>query len=66
MLLFPRHFAASLSPEGLEVHEFGVAEDGSGRGEDDEREEAVVDVAVGAEVLARVHATQRQVFVSTL
>ena len=48
------------------MHELGVAEDGAGRGEDDEGEEAVVDVAVGAEVLAVVHALQQQVLVSAL
>ena len=54
------------SPECLEVHELGVAVDGAGGGEDDEGEEAVVDVAVRAEVLARVRAFDLQVVVGAL
>ena len=54
------------SPECLEVHELGVAVDGAGCGEDDKGEEAVVDVAVRAEVLARVRAPDLQVVVGAL
>ena len=54
------------SPECLEVHELGVAVEGAGGGEDDEGEEAVVDVAVRAEVLARVRAPDLQAVVGAL
>ena len=48
------------------MHELGVAVDGAGGGEDDEGEEAVVDVAVRAEVLARVRAPDLQAVVRAL
>ena len=48
------------------MHELGVAVDGAGGGEDDEGEEAVVDVAVRAEVLARVRAPDLQAVVGAL
>ena len=48
------------------MHKLGVAVDGAGGGEDDEGEEAVVDVAVRAEVLARVRALDLQVVVGAL
>lgn len=54
------------SPECLEVHEFGVAEEHPRGGEDDQREEAVVDVAVLAEVLARVGALDLEAVVRAL
>ena len=54
------------SPECLEVHELGVSVEGAGGGEDDEGEEAVVDVAVRAEVLARVRAPDLQAVVGAL
>ena len=48
------------------MHELGVAVEGAGGGEDDEGEEAVVDVAVRAEVLARVRAPDLQAVVRAL
>ena len=54
------------SPECLEVHEFGVAEERPRRSEDDQREESVVDVAVLAEVLARVGALDLEAVVRAL
>ena len=48
------------------MHEFGVAEEHPRGGEDDQREEAVVDVAVLAEVLARVGALDLEAVVRAL
>ena len=48
------------------MHELGVSVEGAGGGEDDEGEEAVVDVAVRAEVLARVRAPDLQAVVGAL
>ena len=48
------------------MHEFGVGEERARGGQDDEGEEAVVDVAVRAQVLARVGALDLEAFVRAL